>query len=142
MTNQTDRKRVLRDFIETVWNQGNADLVPRFVAPRYTLRHDPGDPQDGQTLGLVGYAERLVRSRAPFPNQRFEIVELIAECDAIVMTWQWTGTHLADLPGFPASGRRIKMTGATVYYFDGHLLCGHWQIVDRLGVFQQLRPAA
>jgi steroid delta-isomerase-like uncharacterized protein len=142
MTNQTDRKSVLRDFIETVWNQGNADAVLRFVAPLYTLRHDPGDPQDGRTLDLAGYAERLVRSRAPFPDQRFEILELIADCDAIVMTWRWTGTHLADLPGFPACGRRITMTGATVYYFDGQFLCGHWQIVDRLGVFQQLRPAA
>jgi predicted ester cyclase len=116
--------------------------VLRFVAPLYTLRHDPGDPQDGRTLDLAGYAERLVRSRAPFPDQRFEILELIADCDAIVMTWRWTGTHLADLPGFPACGRRITMTGATVYYFDGQFLCGHWQIVDRLGVFQQLRPAA
>jgi steroid delta-isomerase-like uncharacterized protein len=141
-SSQIDRKAVLRDFIEEVWNEGKVDAVLRFVGPEYTLRHDPGDPQHGQTLDRVGYAERLVRSRAPFPDQRFEIVELIAEGDAIVMTWRWTGTHLADLPGFPASGRRVKMTGLTVYYFDGNLVVGHWQIVDRLGVFQQLRPAA
>jgi hypothetical protein len=30
------------------------------------------------------------------------------------------------------------MSGATVYYFEGERLSGHWQIVDRLGVFQQL----
>ena len=27
----------------------------------------------------------------------------------------------------------------TVYYFDGERLTGHWQITDRLGVYQQLR---
>ena len=56
------------------------------------------------------------------------------------MTWLWTGTHLGDLPGFPATGRTIHMSGATVYGFDSEdCLTGHWQITDRLGVFQQLQ---
>jgi steroid delta-isomerase-like uncharacterized protein len=139
MTHQADKKTIVREFIEDVWNQGNADAVPRFVAPAYTIRHDPGDPQDGQSLDLDGYAERLARSRGPFPDQRFEIVELIGEGEAMVMTWKWTGTHLAALPGFPATGRQITMTGSTVYYFDGKFLIGHWQVVDRLSVFQQLQ---
>ena len=32
------------------------------------------------------------------------------------MTWLWKGTHLGDLPGFPATGRPIEMSGATVYH--------------------------
>ena len=35
------------------------------------------------------------------------------------------------------------MSGATVYYFDdSERISGHWQIADRLGVFQQLRRNA
>ena len=34
------------------------------------------------------------------------------------------------------------MSGATVYYFDDEKIVGHWQITDRLGVFQQLRSIA
>jgi predicted ester cyclase len=45
---------------------------------------------------------------------------------------------VGDIPGFPASGKQIKMSGATVYYFEGNRITGHWQITDRLGVFQQL----
>ena len=30
------------------------------------------------------------------------------------------------------------MSGLTIYYFDGARLSGHWQIVDRLSVYQQL----
>ena len=45
----------------------------------------------------------------------------------------------ADLPGFPATGRVIRMSGATAYFFDAEdRLTGHWQITDRLGVYQQL----
>jgi steroid delta-isomerase-like uncharacterized protein len=53
------------------------------------------------------------------PDQRFDIYELVAEGDAVVATWFWTGTHTGDMAGFPASGRQIKMSGATIYYFDG-----------------------
>jgi predicted ester cyclase len=45
------------------------------------------------------------------------------------------------MPGFPASGKQIRMSGATVYFFDGERISGHWQITDRLGVYQQLRQA-
>ncbi|WP_408735054.1 ester cyclase [Acidomonas methanolica] len=65
--------------------------------------------------------------------------ELFADGQNIVMTWLWSGTHTGDLPGFPATDRLISMSGATVYTFDNNeRLTGHWQITDRLGVFQQL----
>ena len=56
-----------------------------------------------------------------------------------MITWLWTASHRGDIPGFPATGKNVKMSGATVYYFDGGRLTGHWQITDRLGVYMQLR---
>jgi len=58
------------------------------------------------------------------------------------MTWLWSGTHKGDIPGFPATGNNIKMSGATVYYFDRGQLTGHWQITDRFGVYMQLRQGS
>ena len=112
-----------------------------FVADAYTIHNDPGDPWDGQTLDPAGFRERLVRSRAVAPDQVFTVVEMIEEGDRVAVTWTWAGTHLGDLPGIPATGKRITMTGATVYGFDGEdRLTGHWQIADRLGVYRQLQP--
>ncbi|HEX6902524.1 MAG TPA: hypothetical protein VF789_22580 [Thermoanaerobaculia bacterium] len=31
--------------------------------------------------------------------------------------WLWSATHQGGIPGFPAMGGEIKMSGATVYYF-------------------------
>lgn len=64
---------------------------------------------------------------------------MVAEDDAVAVTWQWAGTHLGDLPGFPASGRQVRMSGITLYDVASGRLAGHWQIVDRLGVYRQLR---
>jgi len=61
----------------------------------------------------------------------------------VFATWRWVGTHTGTLSGFPPTGRPLRMTGATVYSFDtDDRLSGHWQVIDRLGVFQQLRRNA
>ena len=66
---------------------------------------------------------------------------LFEDGDAVVMTWLWAATHLGDIPGFPATGKRIHMSGATVYFLENGRFTGHWQITDRLGVYAQLRQA-
>jgi predicted ester cyclase len=139
MANSSGVKDMLTQFIEEVWNAGDIDASDKYIAPKYTIHHDPGDPWDKQELDLPGYKERLRISRAPFPDQRFSIQDLVAESNTVVMTWLWSATHTGDIPGFPATGGNIKMSGATVYYFHSGRLTGHWQIVDRLGVYMQLR---
>jgi len=139
MTMSEDTKTLLAAFLRDVWNAGDIAAAERYVAPRYRIHHDPGDPWDGRELDLAGFQERVRLSRAPFPDQRFEVVDMLAEPGKVAVTWRWTGTHLGDLPGFPASQRVIRMSGATLYGIEGGRLTGHWQIVDRLGVYQQLR---
>ncbi|OYU35848.1 ester cyclase [Novosphingobium sp. PASSN1] len=135
-----DRKTRLAAFIEAVWNLGDAAAVPTYLASAYTIHHDPGDPWEGRTLDPAGFGERLIQSRAPFPDQRFNVLRMAQDDDAVIMTWTWEATHLGDFPGFPATGKVIRMSGATAYGFDDQdRLTGHWQIADRLGVFQQLQ---
>lgn len=134
------RKQRLTAFIRQIWDDGEADGADDYIAETYTIHHDPGDPWEGLTLDRTGFKDRVRKSRAAFPDQQFDIQGLFADGDSVVMTWLWTGTHLGDLPGFPATGRTIRMSGATVYAFDREdRLTGHWQITDRLGVFQQLQ---
>ena len=135
------RKDTLRQLLCKAWSEGNIRATNEYVAPRYVIHHDPGDPWDGKTLDLAGYKERVRLSRAPFPDQHFDVQEMFSDGGAVVVTWLWTATHQGGLTGFPASGKQVKMSGATVYYFDGLLVTGHWQITDRLGVYRQLSGA-
>ena len=141
MTKQVSiRQRLLMEFLDRVWSSGEVDQCDRFLADSYAIRHDPGDPWDGRILDLVGFKERVRLSREPFPDQRFDVQRWFEDDDGVAVTWLWSATHLGDLPGFPASGRSIKISGATVYDFDSsNRITGHWQVVDRLGVFRQLQ---
>ena len=139
MTDHARKQRLAR-FIREIWDEGNAEAADDYLAAAYTIHHDPGDPWEGRTLDRAGFKARVRQSRAAFPDQRFDIQALIAEGGDVVMTWLWTGTHRGDLPGFPATGKPIRMSGATLYRFDDEdRLTGHWQITDRLGVYLQLQ---
>ncbi len=140
MTIDHPLKQRLAQFIRQVWDEGKADAADVYLAETYTIHHDPGDPWDGMVLDLAGFKDRVRRSRAAFPDQHFDIQGLFADGNSIAMSWLWAATHIGDLPGFSASGKTIRMSGATVYTFDGEdRLTGHWQITDRLGVYQQLQ---
>ncbi len=132
----------MKRFIEKVWNEGDAEAAGQFLAPAYTIHHDPGDPWEGRTLDIEGFKDRVRRSRAPVPDQRFELLDVFEGGDRIAITWLWTGTHRGKIAGFPPSGRILQMSGATVYHFDGDRISGHWQVADRLGIFRQLQRAA
>ncbi|OYU71352.1 MAG: hypothetical protein CFE28_15945 [Alphaproteobacteria bacterium PA2] len=132
----------LRAFFADVWNGGDVAACDRYLAPQYAILSDPGDPWDGQILSVEGFKARMTTSRAPFPEQCFHIETLLEAGDDVMVSWTWTGTHLGDLPGFPASGREFTLKGMTHYVFEAGRIRGHWQVVDRLGLVTQLQAAS
>ena len=135
MAENTDH---LVQFMARVWNDGDLAAVDEFVAAPYTIHSDPGDPWDGQTLSVAGFKERLVASRAPFPDLTFEIGEIVGAGDQIALSWTMRGTQLGAMGGRPPSGRSFAVQGMTIYYFAAGMIVGHRQVVDRLSVAHQL----
>jgi predicted ester cyclase len=125
-----------------VWSEGDADAARAVLAPGYTIHRDPGDPWEGQTLDPEAYVARVAALRHGFPDQRFTVLHTAVAGDTVALAWDWVGSHLGNLPGFPATGRVIRMTGSTFYFTAASMVTGHWQITDRLGVFQQLQAPA
>jgi steroid delta-isomerase-like uncharacterized protein len=134
----TENAQILAEFMQTVWNSGDVAAVDRFVAEQYVVYSDPGDPWDGQTLSREGFKQRVLSSRAPFPDLSFQITETVAGGDCVAIAWTMRGTNTAPLGGRPASGRAIDVQGMTVYYFRDGRITGHRQVVDRLTVARQL----
>jgi steroid delta-isomerase-like uncharacterized protein len=122
-----------------VWSDGDYSAVERLIAPTYTVHSDPGDAWEGQSLDRSGYVERAQFSRTAFPDLVFDILDLVAAGDRVAVRWSAAGTQLGGLPGLPASGRRLKFMGQTIYELKQGRIAGHWQVVDRLGFAQQLR---
>ncbi|MGH9686212.1 MAG: ester cyclase [Candidatus Acidiferrales bacterium] len=131
---------VIRRLYET-WSRDDLTSLDSLIADQYTIFSDPGDAWEGQTLGRDAYRQRLLYSRKAFPDLVFEIMQLIHESDRVAVIWKASGTHLGDMRGLPATGRRLSFSGQTFYLIENGKAAGHWQIVDRLGFIQQLQDS-
>jgi len=125
--------------MDQVWNQGNYDQIPKFVAPQYEIKNDPGDQWNGQVIDNETFKERVAYSRNAFPDLNFTIQEMVAEDDRVAASWIMSGTHMGDLPQLPATGRKFSITGITIYYFEDGKVSGHWQAFDQLGFLSQIQ---
>lgn len=128
-----EHKRLLRRFIEEVWNSGNFDNLSTLVSFPYTVLEDPRDPWDKQALNTDAFIYRVMYSRNAFPDLAFEIHEMVQESDTISVRWTMEGTHTGDLPLLEATGKTFSAGGISFYYFKDGKLKGHRQHYDQLG---------
>jgi steroid delta-isomerase-like uncharacterized protein len=135
-----NNKTILHEFMDEVWNKGNLDAADKLIASPYVIHHDPGDQWEGQNLDLSTFKKRVLYSRQTLPDLHFAVQEIVGEGNKIVMSWNLEGTHRGDIPGLPATGKRVKVSGLTIYYFTNGKITGHWQVIDRLGFKQQVIP--
>jgi len=133
-----DNESILRDFIQSVWNEKDFDRIGEFVHPEYTIHLDTGDPWEGKTLGHEEFAVRLNYSFHSFPDIHFAIQAAVADGDYVAITWIMTGTNRGSIGDIPATNKSIRTSGCTIYYFRDGKVSGHSQVFDRTTVMKQL----
>lgn len=125
----------VRRFLETVAAEGELAPLDGLIAENYH-DHDPANEQD--TVGMDRLRAEIGMWRGGF-DFGFTIEDQISQGDRVATRWTFSGTHTGDFMGIPASGRKVGMTGTTVFRCreDGKIVEGWWQY-DRLGLMAQL----
>lgn len=131
-------KEIILKLIDEVWNKGNLDVVDELVCPKYEIKNDPGDAYEFKTLNLSTFKQRVKFTRDAFPDVQFNIKDLLCEDGKVAISWFMSGTQEKDLPNLPAAGKKINVSGLTIYYVSEGKITGHWQVFDRLNVLIQL----
>jgi len=133
-----NKERVLREFMDKVWNNKRKDLVETYVNNEYKIHLDPGDNWEGKILDHNEFKKRLDFSFDSFPDINFEITSAIEDEEHVAITWILTGTNKGPIADHPATNKKIKTTGMTIYYFADNLISGHSQVFNRNTVAKQL----
>ncbi|GAB2567934.1 nuclear transport factor 2 family protein [Nocardia heshunensis] len=102
---------LVTDYLEQVWNQGRADLVPRFVAEDL-IQHSPVMP-DGRA-GLMEVVETMHRAA---PDFRFEVHRVAAEGDLV-----FAHSHYSTGPDDPGTAV------VDIYRIAEGLIAEHWDV--------------
>lgn len=116
-------KEIVRRLVDEVLNAGRMDAVDELFAP-----------------ALAPSAKRWIAPfRASFPDMRMDIVDLIAEGDAVVGRFTCSGTHTGDWRGHAPSGRRFEAVDeVSIFRLRERRIVDAWGIEDTLGRLEQL----
>ncbi len=131
-------KALLRRFYKEVYVDWNMALAEEVVSPRFTS-HDW--PEDGPT-GPQAFRDYYSVLRSAVPDARYEVDDLIAEGDRVVVRWRMLGTHKGDFGDIAASGKAIVLKGIAIYRVEGGKLMERWVVSDLHDVLEQIRGAS
>ena len=128
--------RRINDLTYTAWNAHDPDLVASIFAED-TVVHEAGNPNDSR--GRAAVRERAVALMTAFPDFHLERIELLVDGNRHADRWVMTGTHLGEIYGIPATGKRVRVEGATFTHLDDDgLVSGDFHFSDMAGLLAQL----
>lgn len=131
-------KEVVRRWFEEVINQGNVETVDTICmqcVPSFVVIRGVADPPP---QGLSGVKELIRTFRTGFPDLHITVEEQIAEGDKVASRVTVRGTHQGEFMGLPATGKRVNISGTSIWrVIDGQLVdeSVNW---DTMGMMQQL----
>jgi steroid delta-isomerase-like uncharacterized protein len=114
-----ENKTIARRFIQ-VWGKGDLNIIDELASPSLSVQY-PAIPK--VIRGGKAFRQVMEMFRSAFPDSDLQIEEEIAEDDKVVIRWIFSGTHQGSLLGIPATGKKVKWTGITIYQIvDGKVM--------------------
>jgi predicted ester cyclase len=131
----TTNKELLRRFYKEVYVDWNMALADQVLSPQF-ISHDwpAGGPR-----GPRAFRDYYSAIRSAVPDARYEVDDLIAEDDKVVVRWRLLGTHQGDFQGIAPTGRGIVLKGIAIYRVENGMLMERWVVSDLYGVLEQIR---
>jgi steroid delta-isomerase-like uncharacterized protein len=132
----SDNLARLRQWVDSI-NRGTPAFSETF-APDATIEVVGGPPD---TRDRESFANSMTALLAAFPGLQFTVDEQLSAGEAgdvVVTRFTARGTHRGDQLGFPATGKSVTIQGTIVDRLRDGVIVDRHEIVDALGLFQQL----
>ena len=131
----TEANKVLaRRLLEDDISRGDEAVAEQIIHPTFFDHTNP----PGMQHGLDGHKAIVRLFRAAFPDQWWQIDDLISEGDMVVARTTMTGTQTGDFFGIPPTGKSVTVTGVHVMRIADGKIAEHWGNNDDLGLMRQL----
>jgi predicted ester cyclase len=124
-----DNKELVRRLYEECLNGRNFASAAEFIAGSFVapIGSGPG-----------GFLATVRPLYGAFEPMHFEIEDMVAEGDRVVVRWTMSGTHSGAWGGARPSGKSVRQSAIVIYQLAHRKVIAVWPMVDRLGLAQQL----
>jgi predicted ester cyclase len=129
-------KELLRRFYDEVYVQWNMNFADEVLSPRFISHDWPQDTSGGPRAFRAYYATFL----KAVPDARYEVDDMVAEDDKVVVRWTMHGTYQGSFPGIdvPPTGEGITLKGVAIYRVEKGKLMERWVVSDLYGLLKEV----
>lgn len=130
-------KRVVRDMITAVWQEGNVDALEEFWTDG-AVNHS--DQSGGVGLAALRvYHQDFAHWMVGLSELRIEVAQQICEGDRVVTHLISHARHTGTVADIPASGRQVRLVSMRIDRIAAGKIDEHWSVADTAGFIDQLR---
>jgi steroid delta-isomerase-like uncharacterized protein len=123
-------KAIIRKLYEEILNKGKLELLNQIVADEFIGPHGMKGP--------AGFASTVKPVILAFPDIKWNVEDIFAEGDEVVVRWSWVGTNKGSFDGFPATDKEVTHHAIQIFQLNGGKITQAWMQSDRLGFYQQI----
>ncbi len=128
---QDKNKTVARLFFEDVLGQGKLE--------KYSDSHTPDFVAHGaeRDFSLAEDIAAAREERTAMPDMQIAVNRMVAEGDLVAVHWTAWGTNTQPGMGLPATGKKIRVSGITIFRFKAGKISEEWSAWNMLSVLKQ-----
>lgn len=131
--NLEQNKTIPRRFFKAM-ETDDKTTITQLLAPNFKAYHS------GSMIPI--HREELLNVisvlKEAFTDQKYTIVDQIAEGDKVTTRTTWEATHSGEFQGLPATGKRILISGIAISRIKDGQIVERWLETNQLGLLQQL----
>jgi len=129
-----DLRAFARKFTEDVYNEQHRERIPEYIHPDF-VDHSPGAPPDARGPGFV--AKQYDGTFGAFPDLKFEVLDVLADGDKVVLRWASHATFSGTLGTVAGHGQPVTVHGTSIFRVQDGKIIESWDLVDRLALLRQ-----
>lgn len=128
-----ENERIVRQFVESVVNEGDVDRIDEFVAEGVN-DHTPL----GEETGRDAMRETTESLRTSFPDFTVTLRDVLVDGDTVAVWMTQAGTHEGEFMGYEPTGRSFEIGAMAVARIADGLIADRWVQPDMYGLLGQL----
>ena len=130
---EAQNKAVVQRYWDGKWNERRPEILDELQTPDVAYH--------GTSMNMTGIEEyKQVYSNflSAFHDTELEVEDLIAEGDKVMSRVSMHCTHKGEFEGIPPTGKVLTVSAFTVFRLVDGKIVEEWEILDELGMMQQL----
>ena len=126
------KRAVARRVFEEIFNQGKFEVADEIYAKDF-VNHGVT-----REIGLNEDQAAARGWRSAFPDLKMKVDKALVDGDYVTVLWSGEGTNTGEGNGLPATGKKLKGRGITIWRISGGKIREEWSEFDQMRIMQQL----